>query len=75
MFLGEPKDNTQDMMNKGRHRGRTGPLSLLHRLRISAAKMGVSNGPHPHSEETKRKMSESAKARWAKYHAEKERSA
>jgi len=66
LFLGTPKDNSQDMVRKGRWNGRRGPLSEEAKAKISAA----NKGKQPRlgailSDETKAKIGAANRARRA----------
>jgi hypothetical protein len=65
LFLGKPKDNTTDMMNKGRHKGGLDYIrTKAHRKAISDRMKGQRNMlGRKHSEATKKKISETRKAR------------
>ena len=65
LFLGKPKDNTTDMMNKGRHKGGLDYIrTKAHRKAISDRMKGQRNMlGRKHSEATKKKIHETRVAR------------
>ena len=65
LFLGTPKDNTTDMMNKGRHKGGLDYIrTKAHRKAISDRMKGQRNMlGRKHSEATKKKIHETRVAR------------